>query len=241
MTAPRFRSARRKGRADGANHLARAMSQRRHARCQEQEGDGAQQSQGAGGIAEPVAEPDGPQNRNLIAAPDSLATEQAERAEPDDSRSTTPRTSGCLVMSRTGQTRTTQDGVEKARDDFGGSAGTNQAGRRFYIYFPSVRAHVQDCSVGATACIIRSPMATPHPLLDRLLKTPDLARVIPVLPPDVLHRVIQACGLEDSTEFVALATPTQLSRILDVDVWHLACPVPTNSSTSIGLACGWTC
>ena len=78
--------------------------------------------------------------------------------------------------------------------------------------------------MGVTACIIRSPMATPPPLLERLLNTPDLARVIPVLPPDVLHRVIQVCGLEDSAEFVALATPTQLSRILDVDVWHARMP-----------------
>jgi hypothetical protein len=67
-------------------------------------------------------------------------------------------------------------------------------------------------------------MATPPPLLARLLNTPDLARVIPVLPPEVLHRVIQVCGLEDSAEFVALATPTQLSRILDVDLWHACMP-----------------
>jgi Family of unknown function (DUF6178) len=67
-------------------------------------------------------------------------------------------------------------------------------------------------------------MATSRPLLVRLLNTPDLARVIPRLPPEVLHRVIQICGLEDSAEFVGLATPTQLSRILDVDVWHVRAP-----------------
>jgi hypothetical protein len=67
-------------------------------------------------------------------------------------------------------------------------------------------------------------MPTSRPLLDRLLNTPQLARVIPRLPPEVLHRVIQVCGLEDSAEFVALATPTQLSRILDVDVWHVRAP-----------------
>jgi hypothetical protein len=63
-------------------------------------------------------------------------------------------------------------------------------------------------------------MATTRPLLDRLLNTADLAQVVPRLSPEVLHRVIQICGLEDSAEFVALATPAQLSRILDVDVWH---------------------
>lgn len=67
-------------------------------------------------------------------------------------------------------------------------------------------------------------MATSRPLLDRLLKTPALAKVIPRLPPEVLHRVIQICGLEDSAELVALATPAQLSRILDVDVWHVRTP-----------------
>ena len=61
-------------------------------------------------------------------------------------------------------------------------------------------------------------------LLDRLLNTPDLAKVIPGLPPDVLHRVIQHCGLEDSAELVALASPAQLSRVLDVDLWHAGTP-----------------
>jgi hypothetical protein len=67
-------------------------------------------------------------------------------------------------------------------------------------------------------------MAKSRPLLDRLLNTPELAKVVPGLPPEVLHRVIQICGLEDSAELVALATPTQLSRILDVDVWHVRTP-----------------
>jgi hypothetical protein len=63
-------------------------------------------------------------------------------------------------------------------------------------------------------------MAMSRPLLARLLTTPDLSQVVPHLPPDVLHRVIQVCGLEDSGEIVALLTPPQLSRILDVDVWR---------------------
>jgi Family of unknown function (DUF6178) len=67
-------------------------------------------------------------------------------------------------------------------------------------------------------------MTTPRPLLDRLLHAPDLAKVIPRLPPEILHRVIRICGLEDAAELVALATPMQLSRILDVDVWHARSP-----------------
>jgi len=67
-------------------------------------------------------------------------------------------------------------------------------------------------------------MADPLSLLDRLLSTRDLATIVPRLPPDVLHRVIQRCGLEDCAEFVALATPEQLARILDVDIWRVRSP-----------------
>jgi len=62
-------------------------------------------------------------------------------------------------------------------------------------------------------------MAKSQMLLHRLLNAPDLTRIVPHLQPDVLHRVIQICGLEDCAEFVALATPEQLRRILDVDLW----------------------
>jgi len=61
-------------------------------------------------------------------------------------------------------------------------------------------------------------------LLARILNTPHLARVVPHLQPDVLHRVIQACGLEDSAELVALATPVQLERVFDLDLWRAARP-----------------
>jgi uncharacterized protein DUF6178 len=63
-------------------------------------------------------------------------------------------------------------------------------------------------------------MAKPRPLLERLLSAPDLATIVPQLQPEILHRVIQICGLEDCAEFVALTTPEQLTRILDVDIWH---------------------
>lgn len=64
-------------------------------------------------------------------------------------------------------------------------------------------------------------MAKPRPLLDRLLNTPDLAKIVPHLQPEVLHRVIQICGLEDCAAFVALATPEQISRVLDLDLWRV--------------------
>jgi hypothetical protein len=67
---------------------------------------------------------------------------------------------------------------------------------------------------------IGAPMQS-RPLLERLLKTRDLAKIVPHLPPEVLHRVIQTCGLEDSAELVALATPEQISRVLDLDLWRV--------------------
>ena len=57
-------------------------------------------------------------------------------------------------------------------------------------------------------------------LLDRILETPQLAQVVPRLPPELLHRVIERCGLEDCGELVALATPAQVARVLDLDLWR---------------------
>jgi len=67
-------------------------------------------------------------------------------------------------------------------------------------------------------------MAESQPLLERLLETRDLAKIVPQLQPEVLHRVIQSCGLEDCAEFVALSTPAQLARILDLDLWRVRVP-----------------
>jgi hypothetical protein len=61
-------------------------------------------------------------------------------------------------------------------------------------------------------------------LLDRILATPNLVQVIPQLQPEVLHRVIQHCGLEDCGELLALATPGQLARVFDLDLWRPAAP-----------------
>jgi hypothetical protein len=61
-------------------------------------------------------------------------------------------------------------------------------------------------------------------LLDRILNTPRVDEVVPRLQPDLLHRVIQSCGLEDCSELVALATSEQLSRIFDLDLWRAGRP-----------------
>src|SRR5262245_7648462 len=59
-------------------------------------------------------------------------------------------------------------------------------------------------------------------LLDRILNTPRIDHVVPRLRPDLLHRVIQICGLEDCGEIVALATPEQLAHVFDLDLWRAA-------------------
>jgi hypothetical protein len=56
-------------------------------------------------------------------------------------------------------------------------------------------------------------------LLARILDTPHLAQAVPRLQPEVLHRVIQHCGLEACSDLVALATPEQLSAVFDLDLW----------------------
>jgi hypothetical protein len=70
----------------------------------------------------------------------------------------------------------------------------------------------------------RRPTQDSRPLLDRILDIPHLAHVIPRLQPEVLHRVIQTCGLEDCSELVALATSEQLARVFDLDLWRAGQP-----------------
>jgi hypothetical protein len=60
--------------------------------------------------------------------------------------------------------------------------------------------------------------------LQRILSTPHMARAVPRLPADLLHRVIRHHGLEDSAELVALATPEQLNRVFDLDLWRSTQP-----------------
>ena len=60
--------------------------------------------------------------------------------------------------------------------------------------------------------------------LERILNTPDLARLVPQLPAELLHRVIQYVGLDDCAALVALTTPEQLARIFDLDLLRGAQP-----------------
>ena len=69
-------------------------------------------------------------------------------------------------------------------------------------------------------------MSDPHDsgrrALQRILDTPHLAKAVPQLPAELLHRVIQHQGLEDAAEIVALASPEQLARVFDLDLWQPA-------------------
>src|SRR5579859_3493010 len=64
----------------------------------------------------------------------------------------------------------------------------------------------------------------PRRLLARIVETPHLARAVPRLPAEVLHRIIESCSLEDCAELVALTTTDQLSVLWDLDLWRSARP-----------------
>jgi hypothetical protein len=64
---------------------------------------------------------------------------------------------------------------------------------------------------------VRSPLA-------RLLDAPQLARLVPHLPPETLHQLIRHNGLHACAELVASATPEQLTSVLDLDLWRHARP-----------------
>jgi hypothetical protein len=61
-------------------------------------------------------------------------------------------------------------------------------------------------------------------LLERILDTPQLEKVVPQLPPELLHRIIEHVGLEDCGPLLELVTPKQLARVFDLDLWHAARP-----------------
>ncbi len=61
-------------------------------------------------------------------------------------------------------------------------------------------------------------------LVARVLEDPSLPERIRSLPPERLHELVRAVGLEDSGELVALATPDQLVSLFDGDLWTSARP-----------------
>jgi hypothetical protein len=71
--------------------------------------------------------------------------------------------------------------------------------------------------------VLRDDAPGPEPsrdLITRIVDTPQLAAAVSRLQPEILHRVIQQYGLESCAELVALATPEQLTRVFDLDLWR---------------------
>jgi hypothetical protein len=64
----------------------------------------------------------------------------------------------------------------------------------------------------------------PQDLFARLLAAPHPARMVQSLDPAVLHQIVRHVGLEECGEIVALATPQQLTRIFDADLWRSGAP-----------------
>jgi len=50
--------------------------------------------------------------------------------------------------------------------------------------------------------------------------SPSLARVVPRLAPETLHRLIEHRGLDACGELVTAATPEQLASVFDIDLWR---------------------
>lgn len=61
-------------------------------------------------------------------------------------------------------------------------------------------------------------------LLERILGTPGIEHAVPSLRPELLHRVIQDCGLEDCGSLMMMATPEQWTRVFDLDLWRVDQP-----------------
>jgi hypothetical protein len=60
----------------------------------------------------------------------------------------------------------------------------------------------------------------PRDVVARLLDTPDPGAAVRSLEPVALVRLVRTCGLEECGPIVALATPEQLLRVFDVDLWR---------------------
>src|SRR5215468_2505051 len=65
---------------------------------------------------------------------------------------------------------------------------------------------------------------SPLRLLEHVLESPALVRAVRELPPAALGKLIDAIGLEDAGELVALATTTQLEGVFDEDLWKAQRP-----------------
>ena len=52
----------------------------------------------------------------------------------------------------------------------------------------------------------------------------SIAQAVTQLPPETLHQIVKHCGIEACGDLLTLATPSQLTAVLDLDLWHGAHP-----------------
>ena len=67
----------------------------------------------------------------------------------------------------------------------------------------------------------RPALPTASQLLNHLFENPRLLTAVRELPGPVLGKIIDAVGLEDAAELVALARTQQLEAVFDADLWRL--------------------
>lgn len=72
--------------------------------------------------------------------------------------------------------------------------------------------------------LVRPAGLAPRALIEKVLELPQLVTAVRALPPATLGALVRHVGLEDSAELIALATPEQLVRVLDDDVWNASGP-----------------
>ena len=79
---------------------------------------------------------------------------------------------------------------------------------------------------------------SPRSLLARVSETAHLARAVPRLPAELLHGLVQRCGLEECGELLAMATTEQVAAVLDLDLWRADQP-GTDERFDASRFCAW--
>ena len=82
---------------------------------------------------------------------------------------------------------------------------------------PDLSARSQD---RARATGRRTAIAAPHRTpITRLLDAPEVGALVPRLPAETLHALVDQAGLHACGDLIAAATPAQLISVLDLDLW----------------------
>jgi hypothetical protein len=82
-------------------------------------------------------------------------------------------------------------------------------------------------AVRVVASMTRLTAGSERRALERILHTPALARLVPHLQPELLHRLIEHSGLADCADLLPWLTPKQLEDVFDLDLWRATQPGAT--------------